>query len=144
MYIFPSRKLAFWKSLCFSWAVLGLCCCRGRSGCKRGAALVVVNGLLSRQLLLLRRTGSRTRGLSSCSSQALEHSLTGWTSLGFVAPRHMGSSWVRDRTCVSCIGQENSLPWSHQGSPWNILWCLVIIHISSSTESWEEVEKDLS
>ena len=34
--------------------------------------------------------------------------------LGLVASRHVGSSWTRDWSCVSCIG---SLPMSHQGRP---------------------------
>ena len=33
------------------------------------------------------------------------------------APRHVGSSWIRDQTRVSCIEQVNSSPRSHQGSP---------------------------
>ena len=28
-----------------------------------------------------------------------------------------GSSWLKDQTRVSCIGRQNLLPLSHQGSP---------------------------
>ena len=39
-----------------------------------------------------------------------------WCS-GLVAPWHVGSSWIRDRTPVSCIRKVDSLPLSHQESP---------------------------
>ena len=42
-------------------------------------------------------------GLSGCSSRALEHRLD---SCGALAYLHVGSSWIRDRTCVSCIGRQ--------------------------------------
>ena len=150
--IFLHHKLAFWKSISF---ILG---CSGsslrrvdslwsqREGLLSGwgeraspvaASLVAENGLWDTQAAAAAR-----RGLSSCGSRALELRLSGWTFLGLVALWHVGSSWVRDRTCVSCIGQENSLPWSQQGSPWNILWCLVIIQIlSRKVEKLQKVEK---
>ena len=34
-----------------------------------------------------------------------------------VAPQCVGSSQVRDGTCVSCIGRQGSLPLSRRGSP---------------------------
>ena len=42
-------------------------------------------------LLLLQSTGSRVRGLSS---------------MGLVAPQHVGSSRTRDGSCVPCIGRQ--------------------------------------
>ena len=73
-------------------------------------SLVAVPGLLFAWLLLLWSTGSRAcisvvvaHWLSSCSSWALEHRFELWHT-GLVAPWHMGSSWTRDRTHVSCIG----------------------------------------
>ena len=35
---------------------------------------------------------------SSCGKQGLGH-------MGLVVPRYVGSLWVRDRTCVSCVGR---------------------------------------
>ena len=78
----------------------------------RGLSLVAVSGGYSSLrcagfsllwLLLLRSTGSRRAGFSSCGSRALECRLM-W-HMGFAAPRHVGSSRTRDRTCVSCIGR---------------------------------------
>ena len=43
-------------------------------------------------------------GFSSCGAQALEHRLSS-CGHGLVAPRHVGSSWTRDYTCVPCIGR---------------------------------------
>ena len=34
--------------------------------------------------------------------------------MGLVAPQHVGSSQIRDQTCVSCIWQADSLPLSHR------------------------------
>ena len=34
----------------------------------------------------------------------LEHRLSSCGAPGLVAPQHVGSSWIRDRTRVSCIG----------------------------------------
>ena len=31
-------------------------------------------------------------------------------AMGLVAPRHVGSSWTRDRTCFPCDGSEFSSP----------------------------------
>ena len=42
-------------------------------------------------------------GFSSCSSPALELRLN--SCGGLVAPRHVGSSQIKDRTCASCIGK---------------------------------------
>ena len=65
------------------------------------------SGFSLRWLLLLGSTGSRTRGLSSCSSRTLEHRLNRYGTVeGLVAPLHVGSSQTRDRTHVSCIGRR--------------------------------------
>ena len=49
---------------------------------------------------LLRSTDSRRVGLSSCSrAQAPQSCCT-----GLVALRHVGSSWTKDGTCISCPG----------------------------------------
>ena len=46
------------------------------------------------------------QGLSCCSSPALEHRLSSCGTQGFAALRHMGSSWIRDGTHISCIGRR--------------------------------------
>ena len=38
--------------------------------------------------------------------------------MGLVAPWQVGSSQIRDRTCVSCYPQADSYPRGHQGSPY--------------------------
>ena len=52
-------------------------------------------------LLLLRSTGSRRAGFSSCGSRAQQL----WRT-GLVAPQHVGSSQTRDRIHVPCIGRR--------------------------------------
>ena len=64
-------------------------------------------------LLMLRSTGSRRAGFSSCGSRAQQLWLVGsraqaqqlWHT-GLVARRHVGSSRTRDRTHVPCIGRR--------------------------------------
>ena len=87
----------------------------------RGLSLVAVSGGYSslrfarfslRWLLLLRSTGSRCVGFSSCGTRAQQLWLMGsraqaqqlWHT-GLAAPWHMGSSWTRARTRVLCIGR---------------------------------------
>ena len=63
--------------------------------------------------LLLRSTGSRHTGFSSCGTWAQQLWLAGsrvqaqqlWRT-GLVAPRHVGSPWTRARTRVLCIGRQ--------------------------------------
>ena len=43
---------------------------------------------------------SLCRGFSCCGTQAQYL----WRT-GLVAPQHVGSSWTRDRTCLSCTGR---------------------------------------
>ena len=51
--------------------------------------------------------GSRVLGLSSCGPWTLERRPSSCDAcLGFVAPRHVGSSQIRDGTCLSCIGRQ--------------------------------------
>ena len=52
-------------------------------------------------LLLLRTTGSRHAGFSSCGWRAQQL----WF-VGLVALQHVGSSQTRDRTCDPCIGRQ--------------------------------------
>ena len=81
----------------------------------RGLFLVAVSGDHSslwcagfslRWLLLLRSTGSRSTGLSSCGSWVLECRLSSCGATGLIAPRHVGSSRLRAWTCVPCIGRQ--------------------------------------
>ena len=70
-------------------------------------------GFSLRWPLLLRSTGSRHAGFSSCGTQAQQLWLTGsrapaqqlWHT-GLVVPRHVGSSQTRDPTRVPCIGRR--------------------------------------
>ena len=87
----------------------------------RGLSVVVANegcsslrcvGFSLQWLLLLRSTGSRCTGFSSCGMWAQQLQLMGsrvqaqqlWRR-GLVAPRHVGSSRTRARTRVPCIGR---------------------------------------
>ena len=49
-------------------------------------------------------------GFSGCGSWALEHRLCS-CGKGLAAWRHVGSSWIRDSTCVSCIGRQILYHW---------------------------------
>ena len=65
----------------------------------------------------LQGPGSRPQGFSSCSSWA--------PSLWFidvVAPRHVGSSWARNRTGIPCIASCILIHWTTRDTPaffWN-------------------------
>jgi len=78
----------------YFWLCLGFVAARelSRVAASQASPPVVVHGLLTQGLLLLQSLGSRCTGFSSCGHG------------GLVAPHHMGSSWTRDRTCISCLG----------------------------------------
>ena len=115
--IFFFNHLGFFK-IYFTYlflAVLGLsCCARAFSSCgKWGLLFIAVCRLSLRWLLLLWSMGSRRTGFTSCGTRAQQLWLVGsrtqaqqlWLT-GLVAPRHVGSSRTRARTCVSCIGRR--------------------------------------
>ena len=56
------------------------------------------------------RGGLSARGLHSCSSWELEYRLRAVRAslrcMGLAAPWHVGSSWIRGQTRVSCIGWQ--------------------------------------
>ena len=49
---------------------------------------------------------SHCRGFSCCRAQALGHMGSVLWPTGVVAQWRVGSSWTRDRTCVTCIGSQ--------------------------------------
>ena len=51
---------------------------------------------------------------------------------GLVAPPHVGSSWTRDGTHVSCIGRQ---VLHHQGSPALFFFCLFVCFLVLFTSS---------
>ena len=69
--------------------------------CQVGVTLLRCAGFSLRWLLLLRSTGSRHTGFSSCGTQAQQL----WR-MGLVALQHVASSWTRDRTRVPCMGRQ--------------------------------------
>ena len=100
----------FFSWLC--WVFIAVC---------RLSLVVVSGGYSSFQcagfslswLLLLRSTGSRRAGFSSCGMWTQQLWLAGsraqaqqlWR-MGLVAPRHVGSSRARARTRIPCIGRR--------------------------------------
>ena len=77
-------------------AVLDLCCCAGFSLWQSGATLAVVPDFSLKWLLLL-------------WSQALEHRLNRYGTWALLL-HGTWSSWIRDQSCVSCIGRWDSEP----------------------------------
>ena len=51
------------------------------------------------------------QGFGRCGSWALETSST-VARMGLAAPQHMGSSQLRDWTCVSCLGRRILIHWA--------------------------------
>ena len=75
----------------------------------------VESSLLCEGFLQLRQVGatlhrdaraSHYRGLSCCGAQAPDAQAQQLWLTGPVAPRHVGSSQTRARTCVPCIGRQ--------------------------------------
>ena len=72
----------------------------------RGYSSLPCTGFSLKWLLLLRSSGSRCVGFSSCGSRALERRLSSWQRTGLAALRHVGSSRTRARTHVPHIGRR--------------------------------------
>ena len=75
---FPSSLSFFLPSFLYLWLRWVSVAVRGLSlvAASRGYSLLHCEGFSLRWLLLLRSTGSRCAGFSSCGSRALEHSLS--------------------------------------------------------------------
>ena len=87
-------------------AVLGLrCCVRAFSSCSRW-------GLLSTVVF-----GLPLPGVSYCRPQDSAAWAQQFWHMGFVAPRHTGSSWTRDRTSVPCIARQILYLWTTREAP---------------------------
>ena len=84
-------------------AAMGLrCCVWAFSGCgERGLLFVAVNGLLIAVTSLVAEHRLQQLWLMGSRAQAQQLWLT-----GLVAPRHVGSSRTRARTCVPCTGRQ--------------------------------------
>ena len=71
---------------------------------------------------LLSRCGAQASHCSSFSwaarAQSLQHT-------GLVAPWHVGSSWIRDGTCVSCMGKQILYHWAISKVPGGYFWVLL-------------------
>ena len=86
--------------------MLGLPCCTGFSLVAVHEFLVVVTSLVAEHgLQSAQASVVVASGLSSCSSQALEHRLSCGVH-DLVAQQHVGSSWIRDGTHVLCTGRQ--------------------------------------
>ena len=90
---------------------------------EQGYSSLHCTGFLLQWLLLWRRTGWRAPSFSSCGMWAWQLAFPGSKAqaqqlwwMGWVAPWHLGSSWIKDHTWVSCIGGW-ILYHSHKGSP---------------------------
>ena len=75
---------------------MGLCCCTWAFFSCDGWELLSSCGAQA----------SRFGGFSCCGARAQGSGLQWLWQRGLVAPWHVGSSWTRDQTCVSCIGRQ--------------------------------------
>ena len=94
----------------------------------RNGSLLRCTGFSLQWLLLLRSTGSRRPGFSSCGTRAQQLWLTGSSAqaqqlwhTGLVAPQHVGSSRTRAQTCVSCIGRRILNHCATREAPQNVV-----------------------
>ena len=94
----------------------------------RASSLVAMSGSYSPVLglrllpvgLLISELGCQGTRAPEVRVPAKKHRL-GVCGAGFIVPGPVGSSWTRDRPCVSCIGRWILYHWTHQGSPVSIL-----------------------
>ena len=102
--------------VCLMFGCAGLHCCAGFSlvAESRGSRVAVALGLLTVEASLVAEHTSRMLGpqkLQAPGSRAQDQSLR---RTGLVALQHVGSSWIRDWTCVSCHGRRILYHWALQ------------------------------
>ena len=68
---------------------------------------------------------SHRGGFSCCGAQALGCWASVAVAHGLVAPRHVGSSWIRDRTCALCIGRQMLNHWTTREALFHSLLLLI-------------------
>ena len=69
------------------------------------------------------------RGLSCCGAQAPDAQPQQLWHTGLVAPRHVGSSQTRARTCVPCIGRQILNHCATRETPESLAFKMQIIHL---------------
>ena len=76
---------------------------------------------------LLWSMGSRGSGFSSCSSQALEHRLNTCGLQALLLHSNVGSSWIKDRSHVSCISRQILYHWATREALLLGFWRIVLL-----------------
>ena len=79
-------------------------------------------GLSPQWLLLLLSTGSRAFGLQYLQLPGSRAQARELRCTGLVTSRHVGSSWIRDQTRVSCIGRQIPHHWATRETPVAYFW----------------------
>ena len=117
-------------------AVVGLRChTQAFSSCgARGLLLVAVHTLFIAMASLAEHTlqGTWAQSWLTLGSRALAQEL--W-SMGLVAPWHVGSSQIRDQTCVPCIARQILNHWTIREAPPYSFLCL-----PSALSDWSSLE----
>ena len=71
-------------------------------------------------------------GFISCGTWVQQLQLLGsraeaqYCDMGFVAPKHVGSSWIRDWTYVPCTGRQVLYEWATREAPRRAFECVSI------------------
>ena len=124
----PTLFIYFWLRSVFV-AAGGLClvaAIRGYSIVMRWGLLVVLSSLVAEPWLQsMWASVVVAHRLGSCSSWALEGGHQYLWHIGFVAPWHVGSSLIRDRTCNHCIGNWVLNHWTTREIPSAAIFCLI-------------------
>ena len=124
----PTLFIYFWLRSVFV-AVGGLClvaAIRGYSIVMGWGLLIVLSSLVAESWLQsMWASVVVAHRLGSCSSWALEGGHQYLWHIGFVAPWHVGSSLIRDRTCNHCIGNWVLNHWTTREIPSAAIFCLI-------------------
>ena len=107
----------WWLAFCGFLTVLRLHCCMGFSLVAAHGFLIVVASLVEHVLQGAQALVVAAHGLSSCSSQALEHRLSGWV-LGLSCSEARGIFPGQGLSLSLLHLQVDSFPLNHQGSAW--------------------------
>ena len=106
LFLFFFKKILFIYGYPGSLLLRGLFCSFPVAAASVGYSLLQCAGFSWQRLLFLQSTALGHSDFSSYSSQGSRAQAQQLWGMGLVAPWHVESSWIRDRTCVSCIGRQ--------------------------------------
>ena len=129
-----SFSFGFLKIFIFGWLCRVLVAAQLFSSCSEwGRLFIAVCELLTVVASLAAEHSSRAFGLQSLQLPGCRAQPQQLRCMGLVTLWHVGSSWIKDQNCVSCVGNQILNNRATREAPFSLIQLLISFLISSST-----------